>query len=138
MKVTYALLPDFAASRKPYVVKKIARPFFSTDFHFHNECQLVYIVSGSGTRIIGESIERYEKGDLTFVGSNVPHVWYNESAPNDNKADAISVALYINPEAISEHLDGLVETKELRDFFKASERGLSITGRKKELIKISY
>nr|WP_295922709.1 AraC family transcriptional regulator [uncultured Dyadobacter sp.] len=134
MKATYTLLPEFAPSRKPFVVKKIVRSYFSTDFHFHKECQLVYVLSGSGTRIIGHSIERFEEGDLTFVGPNVPHVWYSESKPNEPASEAISLALYINPETICEHLNALTDTMELRQFFRESERGIRICGQKKALI----
>jgi AraC-like DNA-binding protein len=133
MKATYALLPDLAPSRKPFLVKKTIRPYFSTDFHFHKECQLVYIVSGSGTRIIGHSIERFEAGDLTFVGPNVPHVWYSESAPGETP-EAVSLALYINPDVIADHFDLLIDTKELRHFFKESERGITISGKKKKRV----
>jgi AraC-like DNA-binding protein len=134
MKATYTLLPEFAPSQKPFVVKKIVRPYFSTDFHFHKECQLVYVLSGSGTRIIGHSIERFEEGDLTFVGPNVPHVWYSESRPDEPVSEAVSLALYINPEIICEHLSALTDTQELRHFFRESERGIRICGEKKALI----
>jgi AraC-like DNA-binding protein len=134
MKATYTLLPEFAPSQKPFLVKKIVRPYFSTDFHFHKECQLVYVLSGCGTRIIGHSIERFEEGDLTFVGPNVPHVWYSESRPNEPASEAISLALYINPEAICEHLDALTDTLELKQFFRESERGIRICGEKKVLV----
>ena len=134
MKATFALLPEFAPSQKPFLVKKTVRPYFSTDFHFHEECQLVYVVSGSGTRIIGHSIERFEEGDLTFVGPNVPHVWYSESKPNEPACEAISLALYINPEAVCENLTALADTMELRQFFRESERGIRICGEKKAFI----
>ena len=133
MKVTYALLPDFSQSKKPFLVKKIVRPNFATDFHFHTECQLVYIVSGSGTRVIGESIEQFEEGDLTFVGPNVPHVWYSKLLP-DSTNNATSMTLYINPEIVIENLKGLIDTVELQAFFKESERGINICGEKKKLI----
>lgn len=134
MKATYTLLPEFAPSQKPFLVKKIVRPYFSTDFHFHKECQLVYVLSGSGTRIIGHSIERFEEGDLTFVGPNVPHVWYSESRPDEPVTEAISLALYINPEAVCDHLDALTDTIELKQFFRESERGIRIGGKKNVLI----
>ena len=133
MKVTHTLLPDFSQSKKPFLVKKIVRPNFATDFHFHSECQLVYILSGSGTRVIGESIEQFEEGDLTFVGPNVPHVWYSKLLP-DSTNNAVSVALYINPEIVIENLKGLIDTEELQAFFKESERGINFSGDKKKLI----
>lgn len=134
MKATFALLPEFAPSRRPFIVKKIARPNFSTDFHFHTECQLVYVLAGSGTRIIGRSVEQFEAGDLTFVGANVPHVWYSEPGGEGILPEAVSLALYIDPEAICEHLHALTDTMELRQFFKKSERGIRIHGQKKERI----
>ena len=134
MKPTYALLSDFSTATTPFLVKEIVRASFSPDFHFHDECQLVYIVSGSGTRIIGGSIEHFEPGDLTFVGSNVPHVWYSEPNPDDKEAPAISLALYINPSKLTTQLKGLIDTQSIEDFFVESERGMSIVGSKKQLI----
>ncbi len=134
MKPTYALLSDFSTTTKTFLVKEIVRASFSPDFHFHDECQLVYIVSGSGTRIIGGSVEHFEPGDLTFLGSNVPHVWYSEPNPHDKEAPAISLALYINPNKLIARLKGLIDTQSIEDFFVESERGMSIIGSKKSLI----
>ncbi len=132
MKPTYAILPDFATTQKPFVIREINRNHFSSEFHFHNECQLVYILSGSGTRVIGDSVETYEKGDLTFIGPNVPHVWHN----NTENELAISIALYINPELVTENLNLFIDTQSLINFFENSVRGLSIIGYKKEKIAL--
>jgi AraC-like DNA-binding protein len=134
MKVIHALLPDFVTTHKPFVVRKISLPSFSTDFHFHNECQLVYIVSGTGTRIIGDSVESYQEGDLAFVGPNVPHVWYSKASENQEDMMAISLALYINPVTVVENLKPFIDTKALTTFFEQSARGISIVGAKRELI----
>jgi AraC-like DNA-binding protein len=134
MKANYTILSDIAHSQKSFFLKKITRPYFSTDFHFHKECQLVYVLAGSGIRIIGHSIERFEKGDLTFVGSNVPHVWYSDSASDQDREEAMSLALYINADAICEQLSMWIDTKEIHQFFKESERGIKIEGEKKAMI----
>ncbi|GGM96831.1 AraC family transcriptional regulator [Dyadobacter beijingensis] len=135
MKPNFAILSDLAHARKSFVVKKIARSSFSTDFHFHKECQLVHVVSGSGVRIIGQSVERFEKGDLTFVGPNVPHVWYSESeSGNPETLEAISLALYIDSELLCEQMSGLVDVKKVQGFFNESQRGLKIHGNKKEQV----
>ncbi|CAG5067499.1 HTH-type transcriptional activator RhaS [Dyadobacter sp. CECT 9623] len=135
MKPSFAILSDLAHSRKSFVVKKIARSTFSTDFHFHKECQLVHIVSGSGVRIIGHSVERFEKGDLTFVGANVPHVWYSEAeAEVSEPLEAVSLALYIDSELFCEQMGGLIDVKKVQNFFNDAQRGLKIQGDKKELV----
>ncbi|RRB04412.1 helix-turn-helix domain-containing protein [Larkinella rosea] len=132
MKPIYALLPDFASAQKPFVFREIVRSQFSTDFHFHPECQLVYVVSGSGTRIIGGSVEQFEAGDLTFIGPNVPHVWYSHAAQPETPLEARSLALYINPEVVLHHLKPFTNTQSLADFFRQSERGLCLTGPTRE------
>ncbi|MEY4540644.1 MAG: hypothetical protein RLZZ306_2401 [Bacteroidota bacterium] len=134
MKAIYTLLPDFATTYKPFVVRKILLPSFSTDFHFHNECQLVYIVSGTGTRIIGDSVESYQEGDLAFVGPNVPHVWYSKTGDNQEEKMAISLALFINPETVAENLKPFIDTQTLAAFFEKSARGINIVGAKREII----
>ncbi len=128
MKPTYAVLPDFAIAQKLFVVREIVRPVFSTDFHFHQECQLVYVLSGTGRRIIGSSIEQFKEGDMTFIGPNVPHVWYSDQASGNEPRPARSVALYIHPEVVLRQLSGLTDVQPLTEFFRKSERGLSLTG----------
>ncbi|GAB3925763.1 helix-turn-helix domain-containing protein [Larkinella terrae] len=132
MKPIYALLPDFVRAQKPFVFREIVRPQFSTDFHFHPECQLVYVVSGAGTRIIGGSVEQFEAGDLTFIGPNVPHVWYSHAARPEVPQEARSLALYINPEVVLHQLKPFTNTQTLADFFRQSERGLCLTGPTRE------
>ena len=39
------------------IIVKRDVPYFDTPFHFHPECELVYITSGTGKRIIGDKIE---------------------------------------------------------------------------------
>jgi AraC-like DNA-binding protein len=135
MKANFAILSDLAYSRKSFVVKKISRSAFLNDFHFHKECQLVYVVSGSGVRVIGHSIERFETGDLTFIGANVPHVWYSEYEAGQTKSsEAISLALYIDSELICDRLGALVDTREVRQFLTESQRGLKIVGDKQTVI----
>ena len=94
----------------------------------------VYILSGAGTRIIGGTIERFECGDLTFVGPNVPHVWYSEFNAASEHEPAVSVALYINPITLTEYLKPLMDTKLLEEFFVQSKKGISFSGKKKERI----
>jgi AraC-like DNA-binding protein len=134
MKPTYTLLPGFASADRPFFVRQIQLPTFATDFHFHSECQLAYIVSGSGTRIIGNSIEPYEEGDLTFIGSNVPHVWYSKNNEETTAENSVSIALYINPDNLVSNLSSLTDVQVITQFFKDSERGLKIIGAKKKQI----
>jgi len=44
-------------------------------WHYHNNFEISFITEGSGKRIVGDSIEEFQPGDLAFIGRNLPHVW---------------------------------------------------------------
>ena len=51
-----------------FLTRIIDRPSFSTEFHFHTECQITYVVESSGYKMVGDCIESFETGVLTFLG----------------------------------------------------------------------
>jgi len=54
-------------------IREFRRQFFEMPWHCHSEYELVYIISGSGKKFVGESMQDFEDQDLTFIGPNVPH-----------------------------------------------------------------
>ena len=50
---------------------------FDAPWHFHEEYELTYIEKGKGIRYVGNSVEKFEEGDLVLLGSNLPHCWKN-------------------------------------------------------------
>jgi AraC-like DNA-binding protein len=81
---------------------------FDFHYHFHPHVELTLITRGSGTRIVGDSIENYWPGDLTLIGADVPHTF--ASAPDRTEHEAIVVqfrsdflgtALWDRPEFIA-------------------------------------
>lgn len=113
------------------MVVKRDLPYFDTPFHFHPECELVYILSGSGKRIIGDKIENFEAGDMVFLGPNIPHVWYSDPSFYKKDAGLLSTAIvvYFSKDIFSEKFYLLEEAHALKDLFKKAERGLKIEGR---------
>jgi AraC-like DNA-binding protein len=53
-------------------------PFF---WHRHPEWELTLILSGDGTRFVGDHVEPYHGGDLCLVAPDVPHSWSSEPSP---------------------------------------------------------
>lgn len=58
---------------------RIVIPFFEFKWHFHPEYELTYIVKGSGYRLVGNTYEDFQAGDLVLLGRNVPHTWSGKS-----------------------------------------------------------
>lgn len=54
-------------------------------WHFHEELELVYIIKSTGTRFVGDSIEKFEAGEVVLIGKNVPHMWLNDEVYFEKK-----------------------------------------------------
>src|SRR6478672_2541450 len=87
-------------AEKIFYIRQINQPCFSSEFHFHEQCQLAYIIKGSGKRIVGDSVEHFEENELVFIGSNLPHVWYTEKDKRKRKTtQSVSLSLFISPQS---------------------------------------
>src|SRR5205807_1425244 len=53
-------------------------PSFQFVWHYHPEYELTYIVKGKGKRLVGDSYENFEEGDLVLLGPMMPHTWVSE------------------------------------------------------------
>lgn len=59
-------------------VKWQKKPYFTYPWHFHSEFEILYVIEGSGTRFVADSMEPFESGDLVILGSNLPHFWRSD------------------------------------------------------------
>ena len=113
-------------------------PYFSTEFHFHKECQLVYIFESEGRRIIGDSVETFHSDELILVGSCLPHVWYNDKRyfeKAEDTAHARSLTLFFDSERLMEILGQFGPVKKLEAFLDMAKRGMKFHGETKEKVR---
>lgn len=105
-------------------------PFFTNVFHFHEECELVYVTESHGKRIIGNNVENFDKGDIIFLGSNLPHVWYNDKEYFHplSQLKARSIVVYFPQDIFGDRFFNLEETRQLSDFFVRAKRGIKLHG----------
>jgi AraC-like DNA-binding protein/anti-sigma28 factor (negative regulator of flagellin synthesis) len=117
-----------------FYIREIKSPHFSGEFHFHEECQLAYIIKGSGKRVVGDSVENFEEDEMVFIGANVPHVWYNisETSAKKTESSSVSISLFISPEKLLSHLGAIGDTQKIEQLFQKAERGMYITGASKK------
>lgn len=55
-------------------------PYFTNPWHFHPELELNFVVSSTGTRFIGQRVQRFGSGEIVLLGPNLPHYWKNDPA----------------------------------------------------------
>ena len=137
MKPIFAKIPE-DLEEVVFAVRTTSLPYFSTEFHFHKECQMVYVVESEGKRIIGDSVETFQSDELIFLGSDIPHVWHNDKRyfEQDQKVTyARSIALFFHPEKLLGLLSHFGSVKKLELLLKRSQRGMKFSGETKEILK---
>ncbi len=111
---------------------------FPSPLHFHPEVEILLVVQGTGTRFVGDSVERFVPGDLVVIGSNTPHVWYSDRYPLQKEVKNISEAIYImfDPEIFGEQFWCLPESKSIRKIVELANRGLKLVGEAKDEVSL--
>lgn len=60
-------------------------PAEQIDMHRHPLWELSYVITGSGTRVIGQTCASFKAGDLVLLPPDLPHCWnFNEADTNAN------------------------------------------------------
>ncbi len=107
-----------------------------SNWHYHPELELVVIIKGSGTRMVGDNMENFQDGDVVLLGSNLPHHWRHEDKyiqhPEETGARAL-VLHFIENFWGKEFLE-LPEMREIRNLFETSKQGLNIRGKAKKTV----
>lgn len=126
MKPVFAPVTESIGKENIFLFKEINLPYFSTEFHFHEECQLVYVIKSQGKRIIGDSIEDFCDDEMVFLGSDIPHVWHNNKTyfETTDTDKAQSMAVFFKPAELIEALKKFSSTRQLEKFLRISQRGL--------------
>jgi AraC-like DNA-binding protein len=116
----------------------IELPFFSTEFHFHKECQIVYVVESEGKRIIGDSVESFTNDELILLGSDIPHVWHNDKhyfEMDKKEIHARSIAVFFHPDKLIEGLSHFTPVKKLEAVLLKARRGVKFLNQSKHQLR---
>jgi AraC-like DNA-binding protein len=70
-----------------FVVKYDNFPHFSFPLHFHNEYEIVYIIKSYGKKYVGDIVEAFGPGDLSFYCNNLHHFYLNDEKFYGNNPD---------------------------------------------------
>ncbi|MEX0314620.1 MAG: AraC family transcriptional regulator [Allomuricauda sp.] len=73
VKPTYLSIDSSPGSS--FAVRLFECDVFPTNWHFHPQYELTYMVSSTGLRYIGDNIGNFHRGDLILLGPNLAHSW---------------------------------------------------------------
>jgi len=98
-------------------------------WHYHNNYEISFITEGSGKRIVADSIEEFQPGDLVFIGCNLPHVWIaDKETRTPSNRNLEMVFLQFTSVVLSRQLLELPEFINIKKAMDSSERGIQIVG----------
>jgi AraC-like DNA-binding protein len=105
--------------------------YFPNPLQFHPEIEIMYVVHGSGTLFVGDSISRFGPGELVIIGQNVPHLWYSDEKYKEENSFLITEIIYIlfKIEIFGEKFWDLPELKSILKLIQLSQRGIKLTGK---------
>lgn len=108
------------------------KPHLDANWHFHEEYELIYIIKGSGIRIVGDNISDFSPLELVLVGSCVPHLWKNDECYDK---DVNAIIIKFNRLFNGQDIFSIPEFSKISKLLKDSKQG--ITFNKKTIQKVS-
>lgn len=114
---------------------KNEKPYRHNPWHYHPECEITFILKGSGILFIGDRVLNYTENELILIGSNLPHEWRgNIKEEPDNYSQ--SVAVHFKPGSLGNDFYKISEMQPINLLLQNSIRGIVIKSDEvKEIVK---
>ena len=98
---------------------------FDFFWHYHPEYELTLIIKGRGRRLVGDSHEQFESGDLVLLGPDLPHTWISD---DKHKGKEIAVVIQFSTNFI-ERFTELTELTSINKLLTLAKQGISFKGK---------
>jgi AraC-like DNA-binding protein len=122
----------FVPHRHSFITRKLQLDTNSHKIHSHKNFELNYITSGSGKRIVGNSISSFTRGDLVLLGPDTPHCWHILEFEQDSPPECIVTHFYEN--IISSDFFNIPELEKVVDLLKNSVNGIWFKGKRTDKV----
>jgi len=96
--------------------------------HKHDDYQLRLITKGEGICMIGEYVVEFKKGDILFVGRNVPHCSSLYEQPNGECNQTESTVMQFHPDLFPAKIHELPDYAHISNLFNKSQNGIKFVG----------
>jgi len=105
-------------------------PHFLKVWHYHPELELVFIKKSIGTRFLGDSIKKFQEGDLVLIGENLPHMWQNDPAyfEEDSGLSAEALVIHFNKNFAGADFFKVPELAPIKELLEVAKRGILFKG----------
>ena len=120
------ILPDEGSSFR--VLHTKTKPeSFPWQYHYHPEYEIVCVLSGSGSRHVGNHFSNYEDGDLVLIGPNLPHAGFGLNSHGLHE----EIVVQIKEDVLKDSVLSRPEMAIVSTLLEKSKYGICFTGHTK-------
>ena len=103
-------------------------PFFYDSVHYHEECQLTYILEGRGLVMVVDKLEEFHEGDLLLIGKNTPHVLLHDKKYYDENSSlhVRAISVFFSKDTFHQVFNLFPETEKIEEFLEQAHFGIRI------------
>ncbi|MBZ5859528.1 AraC family transcriptional regulator [Flavihumibacter profundi] len=111
-------------------------PYLYNRWHYHPEIELTLIRKGTGIRLVGDSVEKFEDNDLVLLGSSLPHYWRSDAKYFEEGADlhVEAIAIHFKEDCWGKELFDMPEFATVKKLLLDAKKGIEITGKTKKIL----
>jgi len=100
-------------------------PHFTYPWHFHSEFEIVYVLKSSGKRFVADSVEPFAEGDITLMGSNLPHFWKSDKESTDEDMNRVNaIVVQFHKDFFRDEINSYPEFHRISELLKQAARGI--------------
>lgn len=131
------LLDRSSLRNSSFTAKLNDYPYFLKIWHYHPELELVVILKSEGSCFVGDSIEKFEAGDIILIGENLPHMWLNDEDFFQRNTDqsAKAIAIHFKKDYLGTPFFETPEMNHILHLFERAHLGLKFLNLDKTLIQ---
>lgn len=133
-------------NNESFMVMDKMPPYFLKIWHYHAELELVVISKSTGTRFIGDNIEKFNVGEVVLIGKDLPHMWLNDKEyfKEDFKLDVHATTVHFKEDFAGTGFFKTPEMNAIEGLLERSQHGIKFQGdvsliieRVNELVKLT-
>ncbi len=110
------------AQDSSFACRTYRTPNFETNWHQHEEYELILITEGQGTALIGDYVGNYTVGDIFFLAGNLPH-WFRKA---HHKMIGSAIVVHFTKHFLGESFLMLPELKSVYHLLTGNNNGLQL------------
>ncbi len=113
-----------------FSIREDIHSYLYNHWHYHPEVELTFIRRGRGVRLVGDSMQPFEDGDLVLLGANIPHLWRSDASyfKQSSELTIEAIAIHFKMDFWGKTFLTLPEMAPIKKLLERAQRGIKLMG----------